>query len=83
MMRSEEKLTIEVGLFYKVWVCDAHLKMDRREVSLKYLAETEERKHRKKDRPPLLNYWPIPLQAGQSFSASRSLWHRSPPEETS
>lgn len=25
VMWSEEKLTIEVGLFYKVWICDAHL----------------------------------------------------------
>lgn len=26
MMRSEEKLTIEIGLFYKIWICDAHLR---------------------------------------------------------
>ena len=29
MMWSEEKLPIEVGLFDKVWVCDAHLRIDR------------------------------------------------------
>lgn len=29
MMGSEEKLTIEVGLFYKIWVCDAYLRIDR------------------------------------------------------
>lgn len=29
-MWPEEKLTIEVGLFYKVWICDAHLKIEGR-----------------------------------------------------
>lgn len=29
MMRSEEELPIEIGLFYKVWVCDAHLRYGR------------------------------------------------------
>lgn len=27
MMWSEEKLTIEIRLFYKVWICDAHLRI--------------------------------------------------------
>lgn len=29
MVWSEEKLTIEVGLFYKVWICDAHLQSSK------------------------------------------------------
>lgn len=29
VMWSEEKLTIEVGLFYKVWICDVYLRVER------------------------------------------------------
>lgn len=29
MVWSEEKLTVEVGLFYKVWICDAHLQSSK------------------------------------------------------
>lgn len=34
MMRSEEKLTIEIGLFYKIWICDAHLRNNKDEIVL-------------------------------------------------
>lgn len=36
-MRSEEELTIEIGLFYKIWICDAHLRnnMDEKVLTLK------------------------------------------------
>lgn len=29
MVWSEEKLTVEIGLFYKIWICDAHLSIGR------------------------------------------------------
>lgn len=31
MVWSEEELTIEIGLFYQVWVCDAYLGRCREE----------------------------------------------------
>lgn len=34
MMRSEEKLPVKVGLFYQVWVCDAHLSGEKQQIIL-------------------------------------------------
>lgn len=36
MMWSEKKLTIEIGLFYEVWICDAHLRIDKCTVTNTY-----------------------------------------------
>ena len=51
MMWSEEKLPIQVGLFYKVRICDAHLRMDRCSVqSIKIIAVIKEMQSNKEKR---------------------------------